>query len=718
MSIREIALDGGIIRLTRDRAPPASGSTVRDREPARLITFAWGDRYIADLLSATIPAILAPGNLPFFAERFDCELIIVTESRLFDSLSCAPTIVRALDHADVRLVPIDDLLSPWYGVTLTYALVRGFADLGPAMTRTHLVFLNADFIVADGSLRTLAQRIKDGERLVVAPSYCMNLEESLPALRSHFSDGGHVLSIAPRDLAALAINHRHNTVRAKTINQRLFRIHRYDQFYWHIDDTAMLARQLPIAVVYMRPERILMEMPTFWDYGVISEYCPDTKPCVLGDSDDFLMAELRSQGTAREFLHPGWPTVDEIARDLSSFTTKDHRDYGRYTLFLHSSEPPEARVQSERKLTEFVDSVYAKLTPPVDYRHHPFWSTAWPRFRKLQTEQQTKFAAQLRTRQDLLESESGRTRNARITELKAALRDMAAAADGDESTLCDRTRALHALVAERDTAVEHAQLATGRSNTDTGTNGATGAQRPSWSALALLAGARAASLEWFTRHYHRIFGEAPRITAWHPLRSVLQNVLAAVDRVFVKDNVLVISSGGLLTAPITRCFSGRKLSLSPEMVMARLYETEPAATRQFDLCFLDVSHGDLLKLRGLIEAIRPLLRPHGRIIAFHAVETGEQLDLHLYELARWGFPIIGTSQVVYSGSLPATIALRLFMVGIRRHDLSGFLGQIGLALTLVATAPLARIGTWIESKRDPSVYPRHCTSMTLEIELD
>ena len=61
-------------------------------------------------------------------------------------------------------------LSPWYGITLTYALVCGFADLGPAMTDTHLIFLNADFIVADGSYRKLAEVIKTAERLVVSPA--------------------------------------------------------------------------------------------------------------------------------------------------------------------------------------------------------------------------------------------------------------------------------------------------------------------------------------------------------------------------------------------------------------------------------------------------------------------------------------------------------------------------------------------------------------------
>ncbi len=183
-------LEGGGRRLAvrarreADRALRRGATPAQRKEPARIITMVWGERYIDDLLSMTIPALMAPGNLPAFVEHFDSELVIVTELRFFDRIIAAPAIARLLHHCDLRLLPIDDLLSSWYGVTLTYALVRGFADLGPAMTDTHLVFLNADFIVADGSYRKLAEVILRGERLVVSPSYCGVLEETRrPAAR-------------------------------------------------------------------------------------------------------------------------------------------------------------------------------------------------------------------------------------------------------------------------------------------------------------------------------------------------------------------------------------------------------------------------------------------------------------------------------------------------------------------------------------------------------
>jgi hypothetical protein len=57
-------------------------------------------------------------------------------------------------------------------MTLAYALFRGFADLGPAMTETYMLFLNADFVLADRCYSRLIDRIRSAERVDLAPSYC------------------------------------------------------------------------------------------------------------------------------------------------------------------------------------------------------------------------------------------------------------------------------------------------------------------------------------------------------------------------------------------------------------------------------------------------------------------------------------------------------------------------------------------------------------------
>jgi hypothetical protein len=757
----------GVRRLRLgDREPvPLDGlqrAPSRDqREPARVITMAWGDRYVGDLLEIAIPALLAPGNLPALAEIFDCELVIVTESRFFDRLERSAAIAALLRFADLRLVPIDDLLSPWYGITLTYALVRGFADLGTAMTGTHLIFLNADFVVADGSYRKLAEVIQSGERLVVSPSYCMDLEATIETLYRRRDPATGALSLAKRELAEIIISHRHNTIRAKTVNQQMFRIHRYDQFYWYVDERTLLARQMPIAVVYMRPERALTEMPTFWDYGVISEYCPTLKPCVLGDSDDFLMAELRSEGTFREFLHLGWPTVDEIAADLSSFTTQDHRDYGRYALVLHSADLPAGIEAHKQELANFAEDVYARLSAPVPHRDHRFWAPQLPLFRARQQQERQK----LRERQTikdklLLEDPSVAARQQSIDALRARMftiegamrmaehrivaqrraaaerhssgekvyrRQRAALEQETAAVLAERENSLRRLRTKLETLeTEKARLeASQRSAIDrfSGKDNAPGAAPGlEGGVLAGVGGeipdrTSGTDLALPVRFYHRVFGRLPRTTRWHPYHPVLQPARAAVGSAVDAVEILLVSSGGPFGPLLVQDLPGRKLTVTPRMLESGSYWQVFRGVRKFNFCLCDLAVDDLTGFRNILDKIRPLMDERSRIVVFCPNLAARSLDKRTFAFTRGLFPLIGRSRIRFSGSYIGALTGRWCAVSLARHNIARRASNVAFAATLAVLAPLARLAAWIEERRPQYVLPARCTGMTIEIDL-
>jgi hypothetical protein len=767
-----VSLAGGACLLKRpyraSGASTARDTAVERREPARVITMAWGERYIDDLIEITIPALLAPGNLPAFAAEFDCELVIVTETRLFDRVVRSATIAALLDFVDLRLVPIDDLLSPWYGITLTYALVRGFADLGPSMTRTHLVFLNADFILADGSYRKLAKMIKHGERLVVSPSYCMNLENTVDSLRRRRDPTSGALSLPPRELARIIIDNRHNTIRAKTVNQRMFRIHRYDQFYWYVDDNTLLSRQLPIAVVYMRPERVLTEMPTFWDYGVISEYCPTTTPCVLADSDDFLMAELRNVGTFRELLHLGWPTIDEIASDLSSFTTQDHRDYGRHTLVLHAGELPPGIDAEKAELAAFVDQVYARLKPPIDYRDHPFWAPQFPQFIARQRHAFRELRAEEAALADMVKSDTrAMWRQRQIESLSARLsaveREVCAAQqrlsqkhrstktkrDALAEEFCQRRMAIEvaaqSLAADETATIERlggevvkfeTRLSKLRQQQRRALHRFTGSKRhvPIPSSEEMLrdldreddaairrtwrvyrAKAAKAGIAWCAQVYRSAFGSLPRTTRFHPYHTMLQPTLGALSARGA-TRVLVISSGGSLTAVLAAELTGEKLTITPALLDSELWRTSLRNRPKFNLCLCDLAADDLVKFCKMLEWIRPLLTEPGRIVMVHH-PFGQAIDQRTYDFTAGLFPLVGRSQIAFAGSYPGALSVRWFTRALQRHNVGVPAGIFSLAAILAVCAPLARLGCWVEQRRKAQVLPVRCTSMTIAIDL-
>ena len=57
------------------------------QQNARLIIPLWGTVYADKLTSMTLPALLAPGNLPALCAMFNVEVVIVTEAKLFDLIS-------------------------------------------------------------------------------------------------------------------------------------------------------------------------------------------------------------------------------------------------------------------------------------------------------------------------------------------------------------------------------------------------------------------------------------------------------------------------------------------------------------------------------------------------------------------------------------------------------------------------------------------------------
>jgi O-methyltransferase len=343
--------------------------------PTRIISYAWGAEYVDTLLTLTLPALLAPDNLPFVASEVPCTLVILTERCFFAKFDSHPVIAEIRKHCPVRLIRLDDLIvsKDKYGMSLTYVLHRGFSDLGPEMTNQWQIFLNADFILAEGSLRTLIETLSRGERIVASPSYCVNANETIPELRKHLDLSKSMLSISRRELARLILRHRHTVIRGKTVNQDEFHMRYMDQFYWAVDDDTLIAFQMPVAIVGLRPERHLAEPNSYWDYGLIREYCPTAEICVLGDSDQFAMLELRNKSVAEEQVVPGPAHPHEIAKLMITWVTPYQWDFLKFPLTLHARDLPANIAEARQNLQNIKGQVMALAPTFPSHLKHPQW---------------------------------------------------------------------------------------------------------------------------------------------------------------------------------------------------------------------------------------------------------------------------------------------------------------------------------------------------------
>jgi len=344
------------------------------RENARLIIPLWGKVYADKLTSMTLPALLAPGNLPALCSMFHVEVVIVTEAKLFDAIRGSRSFQHLAALCPVGLTPIDDLMSNLpgdYGVVLTRALYRGFLDLGDKVTETYLLFLNADFILADGSYRHLGELMRAGHRVIHCPSFRVVLEDVWPALEARVDTQSAVLAVPPRELVKLALDHKHVTVKARTVNQQLYYQWCMDQFYWYVDEDTLIGYQWPVALVAIKPERVVTEPSLVWDFAYIPDAAPTLKRYFIQDSDHFFMLEPQSKVTGEELIRLGWITFDEIAKFLNDWTTKEQRECGRELLLLHARDLPPGLDTVVEESRRYMNDVMRRLSPqPQPHVNH------------------------------------------------------------------------------------------------------------------------------------------------------------------------------------------------------------------------------------------------------------------------------------------------------------------------------------------------------------
>jgi len=362
-------------------AQNGDSSNHMEKPRARLLVPLWGTDYVRRFASVALPSLLAPGNLPALDAVTDLEVLLLMPDGDFRQLSGLPVSERLLTTIRCRHIPIDDLLvdrgigTPFYGITLTHAYWRGIKSAGPGMVDTRFIFMNADFVVADGSLRTLATRILAGHRVVLASNLRCIAEDVEKPLTAHRTPDGTVLAIPPRAMVTLALRHQHPLQVAKTVNAELCHSVHPNQFFWQVDDHTMISRHYLFFMLYLHPERVVEDIQGFCDYAFVPELCPTAQTVAMEDSDEFCMFEMQSRQAELEFLRPGRPVIEEVAASLSSWTTSQQRDSAlRHPVVFHAVDrtPHTERLCAEAQA--FIEDLDRRLAPsPQDHREHPYW---------------------------------------------------------------------------------------------------------------------------------------------------------------------------------------------------------------------------------------------------------------------------------------------------------------------------------------------------------
>jgi hypothetical protein len=369
----------------------------QERPRAKFVSAVWGKTYIERFATLALPSFLAPGNLPALAAATDLEIVILTRGSDVKHFEELHALHRLRAICPVRFVAIDDLITTGvYGVTLTLAYARAVIQCGEDMLKTHFVFMNADFVLADGSLRSLCRHILAGRSIVLGPSFRATAEDVEPGLRAAAASG--VLAIPPRRLVAMSLAHAHPTTEAKNRNQNLLHSTHPNQFFWWVDKHTLLGRYYLIFMLCLRPERVIQSIGGYCDYALIPDLCPSGDEVAMGDSDEFFMLELQSHNQESGMLRTGRQRIRDTVRSLAEWTTAEHRRAASHDIVFHAGDIPAGIGAARAQAGAFIDNLNRRLGPPIAHDRHPYWIkgvAAWQRLRK--SDRLSSTAPELRT---------------------------------------------------------------------------------------------------------------------------------------------------------------------------------------------------------------------------------------------------------------------------------------------------------------------------------
>jgi hypothetical protein len=347
------------------------------RRKVRILVPVWGEAYIRSFAALSLPSLLSADNLPYLTEIADVELCLLTRSSDFDNFSEQPAFRRLKTICKVLFVAIDDLVgSHDYGVILTLAYMRGISNVGSGMVDVHFVFLNADFILANGSYKSLARHILADHHCVFAPSFRANAEVVEPALTARVDAVSNSLTLHPREMVRLAIDNMHPTCVAKTIGQDVVFTSDSNQYYWRVDDQTIIGHFFLSFMLCIKPEREVYVADSFCDYGFVPTFCPTAERFAICDSDDFFMLETQQSAHELSHIQFGKRQLAEDLRSLREWTTVDHRWMSKQMLVFHAGQLPKGFDLFARQAHDFINCLHNKLENPCQHSFHPYWIAA------------------------------------------------------------------------------------------------------------------------------------------------------------------------------------------------------------------------------------------------------------------------------------------------------------------------------------------------------
>jgi hypothetical protein len=372
-------MNGAVVQENVSASAASSASTMPVHRPppkeVQVLLPVWGNRFVRQFLDFMLPTLLAPGNLPAVANLAPSRLILMTGRGDLATIRTHPGWRRLTRICDAEVRSIDDLITPTnHTATVTLAFARAVRQVGHAMPETCFLFLVSDYLIADGSLRTVVERVLSGASGVFAGNFQILAEEAIPLLRDRIDPGSPSISLPPRELMSWALAHLHPSTTANIVNLSFSHSAHTNRLFWRVDANTLLGKFYLMHPIAIRPEVSDFVVGSSFDYSFIPEMVPSNNVVTLTDSDHYLVIEMQLRNYEHVNLRRGPLDAKMLADSLSEWATARHRQNINDTIIFHAGDLPAETAEAIARADAFVAEVRRQLSPdPQPHRDHPYW---------------------------------------------------------------------------------------------------------------------------------------------------------------------------------------------------------------------------------------------------------------------------------------------------------------------------------------------------------
>jgi hypothetical protein len=316
----------------------------------------WGAEYTRCFVDLCLPTFLAAGNIPALPllERHVFQIHTTLADCAIIEASASYRLLKQYMRVEFNRIRVPNPARNANRFSVQSDCYRRAIRKADAADQA-MIFVTPDMIVADGSLRALAEIAdRPGVRTVLGTGVRLVKEMAAERLsnRQHCSDSGDALTIAPRDLVRMMFATMHPIAKSHFLDNEKGEVI-LANLYWRASEEALVARCFYLHPFMVYPRVKNAQFTNSVDSDYVEAACPDPADThVIADSDEFFVCEVSPASRTQDGQSLAKPA--ELVRWMRQWTTPRHRALIEHVIRIHTgtTEPAqwqhaEARAQSD-----------------------------------------------------------------------------------------------------------------------------------------------------------------------------------------------------------------------------------------------------------------------------------------------------------------------------------------------------------------------------------